>query len=492
MTRRGGLGALVIAGLLVVGGTGARAACDIDEVAARYGAALDHHRAGNQGQALPLWRELAEQGIGPAQTWLARYLARGTGGAVADKEKALFWAVLGSHGRDAAASPLALELEAALSKEAAARARKRVGSWSPRLPDCLRDAGTRLEVKDSHRARRGRLEIGVETSLASDGAAVVFKRMPGILDRAVRFQPLGQAYLPLVDRLRVFGGDRYDRYIGESRRDSGLVLMFSSGNLLDRGPALVGMALAVESARVVLARLPEVRMQDPLMREIAGKRVYGSPYPDVDNEVLFRSLERSLARAPKLPEDLRAAVAIVDEIRYNPPSREFKRDGTMDVAAAYYDKALSTEGDRIIFVRRDMRWSSDVDLFLTLLHEGVHALQDQRAQQYRQAVPGMEAERDRLLADASVSPDRAAALDKEIAKARDYAKRWFEGKPSGNGPVTDIAFECEALSMEIRAARAIDAPTSAVEDSQYLNVCDDARVLLVRWKDSRLLGGARR
>ncbi len=267
----------------------------------------------------------------------------------------------------------------------------------------------------------------------------------------------------------------------------------SAGNFNDDSPDHLARAMVMATARRLYSHLPEARLVDPVFRELGGKRVYGSVYPDVKNEPFFKAVERSLRLTKKLPKGLRRSIEIIDEIRYNPPSRHYVKSGTLDVSSAYYHKGLSGPGRRTVFVRRDMLWSSDVDLFLSLVHEGTHAVQDETAETYKARNKTKKAELASLTAKGAGGTKSAKQLKSRIAREASYVDRWYNGKRvKGGRRIQDIAFECEAVSAEIKGARAIDAPPSAVEDTQYLRVCDDAKVLLVRWKDARITGRAKR
>ncbi len=486
MTR---ISALVLAACAVLGAPGAaQANCTLDSVANEYARALAKHREGDFKGARSILGPLANQGIGPAQSKLASMLWKGEG--VADKAKAAFWAALSDRQGDLFGASVLTKMKKDPSNAAAIdKANKDAKGWKPETPNCLKIEGLEVKPLNDQAVRVGRFAVVLNPGLPKNEAEAGKTGMKRVLRKALDSDPLARAYLPLIQGFEVIPSNRYDRYIGW-RTQQGHVLWLSSGNFQDKDASIAAKTVVMEARRRVYDRMEGALLRDPLVRRMAGKKVYGSPYPDVKNEPFFKSVQRSLRMTKKLPEKLRRNIDIITEIRYNPPSKHYKRSGTLDVSAAYYHKGISKGDRRIVFLRRDMLWSSDADLFLSLLHEGVHAVQDERAEGYLAGLHEREAQRVKLIN--AGEKDKAAKLRAEIDKERDYANRWLKGKKTTRGIVPDISFECEAISAEIRGARAINAPPSSVEDSQYLKVCDNARVLLVRWKDSLILGGRKR
>lgn len=462
------------------------AACGLDAVVREFDAGHEREQAGDAKGAIAAFRSLARQGIGPAQFRLAQ-LEQKSG----DPSEAAFWAHLASLAGDRDGRRLDGELAARLAPQAGARARERAAAWRPELPECLAVGELVVHRKDATPARLGRFGIAISANIPKEGVDFAVRLLPELVSAAQAEAQWARAYVPLVDGIEVFNSDRYDRFVGWQPGNERQVLQVAVGNFLDDSIAFAGRAVAMEAARRLYSRLSGSELIDPYFRRIAGKRVYGSIYPDIKNDSFFQAIERALRLTEKLPKDLLANIDIIDEIRYNPSSRHFSKSGTIDVAAAYFHKGLSGPGRHIVFLRRDQAWSSDYDLFLSLVHEGHHAIQDDLAKRYQAGMARKEARLAELSPNSATDAAEAKALRQEMARERDYIQRWINGKETARGRQADIAFECEAVAVEVAAARAIDAPPSAVEDSQYLNVCDEAKILLVRWKDHKLLNGGR-
>ncbi len=193
----------------------------------------------------------------------------------------------------------------------------------------------------------------------------------------------------------------------------------------------------------------------------------------------------------KLPGEINKYIDIIDEVRYTPISKKFHKFGTIDVAAAYYNRNLSSEGNRIIFVRRNLKWGSAFDLLLTLVHEGVHAHQHRTVERYEQALPKKRKTLKQLAVTGRAKTKKGRSLRAEIDRMNDYVERWFRPGVSENGLSQVFDFECEATMVELKTARTLDAPPEAV-NSGYIDQCDDAEVFLARWKDARLKRDLRR
>jgi hypothetical protein len=193
----------------------------------------------------------------------------------------------------------------------------------------------------------------------------------------------------------------------------------------------------------------------------------------------------------KLPLELRQLAKTVDEIRYNPISSHFKKFGTLDVVAAYYNRSLSSEGHRIIFIRRKATYLSPLYFVRSLIHEGTHIKQDERAASFAKDLPKLKGDLAILQKAGRGASVEAKALGATVEAREDYVTRWYQGTEGEVGRIQDIRFECEATVNEIKAVRLLDALPSAMDDSGYLKLCPDAQKLMVEWQDSRLKANGR-
>ena len=488
-------GVLVPCLVLAVGSTPraeAGAACTVDAMVAEYRAGLGRFSKEDFAGALSHWRPLARQGFAPAQARLADLHTRGAGGLEADPMEAAKWAVAASRRFDRRGLALARKLERLMEKERFREATRRAEAWTPALPPCLVERGDRPKRAGDRSVRYGGSLIIVHARAAPSLVRLALTRMPQVIRVARQQNPVGGLLLPSVRRYEVVQGDRYARYVGWKAGQEGRVLQVAQGNLLDEVPGYAARALVLAAVRDLYARLPDSHAVDPFTWEYKGKRIHGSVYPDVDNEAFRKTVERVLDMAETLPPTVRRHVEIVDEIHYNPPSNSFTKGGAPDSAIGYYDRALSSEGRRIIFVRRDIRWGSALDLLLTLVHEGTHASQDRTAERYEVE---LAEKRSALAALAGTGEDRRAerdALERRIEEMVAYVNLWFRRLPADELRAKSIRFECEAAIQEVEAARTFDAPPSSVEQSPYVRLCEDVRLRLVRWKDERLLRGLKK
>ncbi len=461
--------------------------CDLASLLAEYKTGLDRHRGKDYVGALAHWRPLAEQGFPPAQSRLAWLHGKGLG-VKADVQKSAFWALVAAREADASGRLMASRLRKDLTQADFAKAERRARSWRPLMPDCWENHEGKSERLDKRRLRLGKYLIIVNEKLPDKVVEPIFKKMRQVLASVGEAHPLAPLFLPAIDAFVIFPSDRNDRYVGWRSEGPGNVLLLSLGNFLDDRPTFVGRMIFLEAARWVFANTPGSRFVDPLVATHKNKKLYGTVYPDIDNALFYKTLKRALQMAEKLPPELGKYVEIIDEIRYIPPSKHFAKGGTIDTTIAYYNKVLSSEGRRIIFIRREMRWSSPLDVLINLVHEGTHAVQDQKAERIAAALPGLREALRQIDGNGQGQTSKAKALQRQIDEKSGYVRRWKNPKISDHGISETIPFECQAVVNEIRTARAVEAPPSSLPESGYLALCDEAKTLLVRWKDEGLLG----
>ncbi len=463
--------------------------CGFEAIISAYEEGLDRLRAGDHPAARVVWQALAERGLAPAQRQLALLHATGTG-VGKDFAEAYLWARLAALGFDGEGSRLARQLSAKLDPATREGMDKLIAEWRPAAGDCGGGPPVATRSADGRELRLGGLEFRADPRIADTIVGDTFDRAPGVFAAARERIAHAPLLLAVVEQVEITVGDRYDRYLGWKPGD-GNVLEVAHGNFFDDDPIYFAHALVLEAARRLYEHLPDTELADPHLANRGGKRIHGSVYPDVDNRPFYESIGRVLVLAETLPIELRRNLEAVDTIRYNPPSEHFIKSGPLDGSVAFYNKILGREGSRIIFIRRDMRWSSDVDLLLSLVHEGTHARQDRIVEGYQKDLPRMNAALQRLEGGGRGGSAEAATLRREIDDKVRYAELWLRGRETANGRVTEIGFECEALVNEVKTARLVGGEPSSVEKSQYLALCEEARLLLVSWKDERLLGGRR-
>lgn len=468
------------------------AACTVAEMLARYNAGLAALAAKDGERARRHFEALARQGFPPAQRQMAHFLAEGKAGVVVDANAAAKWAAVAARHGDQGALDLAASLKKSLGETGYSFAVESAKEWRPELPACLDPRSKERKPVDRNSVRIGNSVVRVVgmDGLADHVLGTIFDRAELVIRTARQHSTLGALFLPSVRVYEILPRDkydRYDRYVGWKPGEAGSALQLTFSNLLDRSPAFAATAIMLEAARDVYGRLPDSRFADPYLWIYRGKKVHLSVYPDVDNKPFVEAVKKALDLMETVPAELRRPLEFIDEIRYNPQSKHMTKGGTTDAAVGYYNDALSVDGRRIVFVRRDMKWSSNADLFLTLVHEGTHALQHATAERYDRELPGKRA----ALAG-KAGAGGADALKREIAEMEGYADLWFR-RGAGTEPKKRVVkFECEATVVEIKAAIAFGLDPSAVESSSYISVCDDAKTMLVGWKDERLRKGLSR
>ncbi|MEE2759857.1 MAG: hypothetical protein VYE18_00230, partial [Pseudomonadota bacterium] len=217
----------------------------------------------------------------------------------------------------------------------------------------------------------------------------------------------------------------------------------------------------------------------------------GSVYPDIRNGRFFEAMRQAFILARQLKAPIDKYIKIIDEIHYNPISKYFKRAGPADAAAAYYNKFLSFNGQRMMFVRRNVLYGSPLFFMQTFVHEGTHAKQDQLAQRYNREVPKLKRRLTKLQERGLGGTARAQRIKLDMGTKFDYVSRWYRGIFKDGRRVADMTFECEATEKEILAVQAVGGPPGAMKASGYLKLCTAAQRMLVQWKNELTKGGRR-
>ena len=465
-----------VIGLVMIsqfGGPSAMAAnCNLSDIVKRYQSGKNLLAANNVRGALAQWRTLADAGLGPAEREMAKLFEAGRGVAKSIDEAA-FWAELSAVSGDKAGQDLAVKLRGRLKSPGQNKLAQRLKEWRPTKITC------KGAKKPADRDANGlSFKVTISKRVNSTLAGNIRKQFPSILADALAGDPSARIYLSMIRVFRVYNGSRYHRYIGWQKGSKGRVMRVASGNFDDRSPEYFGRALVMTAKRRLYDGLADSTFIDPVQRVENGLKIFGSTYPDIKNPRFFRAISRALEMAKRLPPEVRKYVKIIDEVHYNPLSKYFNRGGTVDSSAAYYNKNLSSEGQRIMFVRRDVLYASPLYLLQSLVHEGTHAAQDQRARGYAQQVPRLKA----ALKKIKPGSKTAKNLRREIDRKADYSSRWYRGVKKGRRRIKDMSFECEATEIEIKAVQAVGGSPGALKSSGYVGVCPKAKQEINRWR----------
>ena len=439
--KRIGIAIVFSMALFSVGNAQAAMNCSFKNVYADY-------KAANNASAL---EPLAKIGFPPALTALAKKANDPTLATVAGK----LW--------DREGAELSKTLMVGLSQEQQMAALKKAQEWRHDLSGCKTAQKATPKAISKYSFAYGPQVVTLERRIPKKMAPNVLKAMFQALDN-IATAPQGPVLLSLLEELEVRMTNRYNRYVGWQKRGNRNVLVVSASFMLDDSPQFVVQAIAQELVRKSYEMMPGKELADPYVRVIKGKKLVGSIYPDVKNKKFFRTVKRSLEMAESLPESLRKNLNAVDEIRYNPASKHFTKNGGIDGTVAYFNRTLSSEDNRLIFIRRKMLWSSPLDTLLSLTHEGNHALQHRTAMNYQRDIA------------------RGKGSDAKV----NYLNTWNYRGPRNKAAAQFVKkFECEATMAEIAVARHYDASPATIEGSQYLKVCDDAQRQLIAWKNSK-------
>jgi len=463
--------------------------CDVDSLVAAHKTAVAAGRKRDYPAYVAGLHPLAEMGFGPAQRRLAVAYSKGLNGTK-DPAEAYFWVQRAFRAGDAKAAKGVRPLGRALTDVQRANVEQRVAEWRPTLPDCWNTQRPEVSETGEHRHSFDGYQVDFDPEIPNEWESIVLERFPDVMRGLREGTKLGPFVFAVVDRIEVLGSTLYDRYVGFKPGTDEDVLQVSAANFLDKKPDAFLGSIVVEAARRISGKVANAPFRGPWERSHKRTRLSGSPYPDADNKAFYEAAAKALDMAAKLPDDLRRTVDVVDEIRYNPASEYFTKAGTLDLAVGFYDARLGQPGRRVIFIRRDMRYSSALHLLMTIVHEGTHALQDKQAEDHEVALAGLRSRLENLEAAGKGADAKAAGLRREIADRDGYVSRFRDGKIK-DGRAESLVFECEALVNEINTARLFDAEPSSVQ-SGYLDLCDDAKILMVRWQDERLKTGLKK
>jgi hypothetical protein len=455
--------------------------CTLKFIVTNYKEGLTLYEKEQYQKALVRWFPLAEAGLGPAQRQIALMYATGTGLKKSIRQ-AQFWARLALQGGDLAGLRLDNSLGLDLSPESRSLLTARVDKWRAKSIVC--SGGIITITSEPHNIK---YKIIKHKRISSKNSRLIDENLSLILKVASGKNKANNLYLSIIDQFNFYNGSRYDRYVGwkpiNKLRDENLnVVRLSVSNFHDIKPDYFAKALLFIAKRRVFNNLPNSNLLDPFMRRIKGKRVFGSLYPDVRNGDYFKMMRQAFTMTEQLPKALRRYINIIDEVHYNPTSKYYRRSGTIDAKGAFYIRSLSSEENRIMFVRRKVLFSSPLFFLQTFIHEGTHAVQDQKAFKNLQEV--------RLTKRIIIQLQSTGANQKKISDLQrknqvklDYANRWYRGVKKKGSRVQDISFECKATENEIKAVKIVGALPDIMKESGYLKLCPEAQRQIIQWRD---------
>lgn len=456
--------------------------CKLSDIVSNYQTGLQHFKAKNYNRALVRWVLLAEAGLGPAQRQIAKMYAAGIG-LEKSPIKAALWAELSFRSGDREGRRLSTNLRIKLKPEERRPLKAQLGAWKARDITCEKG-----RAKDSAQPTQLAYEVSKRKRISPENERLIDEKFSGILKKAMSQDASAKIYLSAVDKFDFYNGSRYDRYVGWTPRnrlkDKKLnVVRLSVSNFWDQVPDQFAKAILLTAKRRVYEQLPGSIFADPLMRIIKGKKIFGSVYPDIRNGNFFKVMRQAFSMSERLPKSLQRYIDIIDEIHYNPASKHYIRSGTIDAKGAFYIKSLSSDGHRMMFVRRKVLFSSPLFFLQTFIHEGTHAAQDQKAYNYFRDAHKLKAVLTRLQSDGKGNTTEAKKLKKQLNVKQNYSNRWYRGIKTKTGRIQDIAFECEATENEIKTVKLIGGSPDIMKASGYLKLCPEAQRQIIQWQD---------
>ena len=118
----------------------------------------------------------------------------------------------------------------------------------------------------------------------------------------------------------------------------------------------------------------------------------------------------------------------------------------------------------------------------TFVHEGTHAVQDQKAFKNLEEVRLIRKIISQLQSTGT-NPKKISDLQRKNQVKLDYANRWYRGVKTKGGRVQDISFECKATENEIKAVKIVNALPDIMKGSGYLKLCPEAQRQMIQWRD---------
>ena len=455
--------------------------CTLKLIVKSYKEGLTYYKKKKYQQDLIRWAPLAEAGLGPAQRQIALMYSTGAG-LKKSIPQAQFWARLALQGGDLAGLRLDNSLRPSLSPELHSLLISRVDNWLAKSIVCSGGVATITSELNNIKYK-----IIRDKRISSKNSRLIDKNLSSILKIASGKNMENRLYLSIIDQFYFYNGSRYDRYVGwkprNKSKDKNLnVVRLSVSNFHDIKPDYFAKSLLFTAKRRFFNNLPNSKLIDPFKQIISGKKVFGSFYPDIINGDYFKMIRQAFTMAEELPKSLRRYIDIIDEIHYNPASNYYLRSGTIDAKGAFYIKSLSSEERRVMFVRRKVLFSSPLFFLQTFVHEGTHAVQDQKAYNELREVnvtKGIIAKLQLM----SPNSRKISYLQKKNQVKLDYANRWYRGIKIKGARIQDISFECEATKNEIKAVKFVGASPDIMRGSGYLELCPEAKRQIIQWQD---------
>ena len=228
-------------------------------------------------------------------------------------EKARVWARLAHQGGDKEGRRLDNEFGINLTSNISSFLMSEVDSWKAKSLVCL---DGNLAVTSNLKELRYKIIKGKRIS--RQNSRLIDRGLGPTLKIALKKNMANKLYLSIIDKFDFYNGSRYDRYVGwqpinKLKNKSLNVIRLSVSNFHDIKPDYFAKALLFVVKRRVFNRLPDSELIDPYMQIIAGKRVFGSVYPDVRNENYFKMIRRAFAMAEQLTRPLKRYINIIDE-----------------------------------------------------------------------------------------------------------------------------------------------------------------------------------
>lgn len=112
--------------------------------------------------------------------------------------------------------------------------------------------------------------------------------------------------------------------------------------------------------------------------EYKGRRLISSAYPEADNDLFFKWMKWAIDRVDELPKELRAYPELIQDIRYNPPSKQRQRNDAYTNIVGVYTVGPNDVFPAPIIIYQDVRWGAPIHFAYSLAGNGLRAQNHKR------------------------------------------------------------------------------------------------------------------
>ena len=184
--------------------------------------------------------------------------------------------------------------------------------------------------------------------------------------------------------------------------------------------------------------------------EYKGKKLIGSTYPEAANDAFFKWMKWAIDRVGELPAALQAYSKLIKEIRYDPPSKQRRRNSAVTNIVGVYSVGPDDAFPAPIIIYKDVRWGAPIQYAYSLAGNGLRAHNHKRRLDLERQLKRHESGAERLSAEklkavkdehwallAAIEKTSHVAMDKYECQAMKYEfelmKVWEEDPAQRDG-----------------------------------------------------------